>query len=252
MLMVKYCANISTLFSEFPFLERFGAARAAGFDAVEVAFPYEHAVPDMLDMLGRNELSLAMITCPPPNYTGGDRGFAAVPGREKRFQQDFRRTQRYAKALGARHIHIMAGVGAGPVALDVFLQNLRWAADIGSEQSLTIEPMSEAAVPGYFLNDCVQAAEIIKEVGAPNLGLQFDTCHAQQIHGDIGAVWELVKDHVTHIQIAQSPGRKSPDQTGLIDMQAFVKQVVKDGYKGWIAGEYVPDGMTRNELAWVG
>jgi len=161
----------------------------------------------MLDMLGRNELSLAMITCPPPNYTGGDRGFAAVPGLETRFQQDFRRTQRYAKALGARHIHIMSGVGAGPDALRTYLENLRW--------------------------DCVQAVEIVKEVGAPNLGLQFDTCHAQQIHGDVFGVWSLVKDYVTHVQIAQSPGRKSPDQPGQIDTQAFVKQIVKDGYKGY-------------------
>lgn len=249
--MTKFCANISTLFSEVPFLERFGAARSAGFGAVEVAFPYDHAVPDMLDMLGRNELSLAMITCPPPNYTGGDRGFAAVPGLETRFQQDFRRTQRYAKALGARHIHIMSGVGAGPDALRTYLENLRWAAAHAPDHSLTIEPMSDAAVPGYFLNDCVQAVEIVKEVGAPNLGLQFDTCHAQQIHGDVFGVWSLVKDYVTHVQIAQSPGRKSPDQPGQIDTQAFVKQIVKDGYKGWIAGEYTPEGMTRSELAWV-
>lgn len=249
--MAKFCANISTLFSEFPFLERFGAARSAGFDAVEVAFPYDHAVPDMLDMLGRNELSLAMITCPPPNYTGGERGFAAVPGQSARFQQDFRRTQRYAKALGATHIHVMAGVSNGPVALDAFLGNLRWATEHAAHQSLTIEPMSESAVPGYFLNDCIQAVEIIKEVGAPNLGLQFDTCHVQQIHGGVAEIWPMVKDYVTHVQIAQSPGRKSPDQAGLIDLQAFVKCIVKEGYKGWIAGEYVPDGMTRNQLAWV-
>lgn len=232
-------------------MERFGAARSAGFEAVEVLFPYNHPVPDMLDMLGRNELSLIMMTCPPPNYTGGDRGFAAMPGREKRFQQDFRRTLRYARALGARHIHIMAGTGKGPDALATFLENLRWAADFAETQSLTIEPMSSETVPGYFLNDCIQAIEIIKEVGAPNLGLQFDTCHVQQIHGDVGAIWTKVKDHVTHVQLAQSPGRQSPDASGEIDLKGFVKQIVKDGYKGWIAGEYVPDGITENSLNWA-
>jgi hydroxypyruvate isomerase len=249
--MAKYCANLSTLFSEFPFLERFGAARSAGFEAVEVLFPYDHPVPEMLDMLGRNELSLAMITCPPPNYTGGDRGFAAVPGRETRFQQDFRRTHRYAKALGAKHIHIMAGVAGGPDALVTFIANLRWAAEFAPDQSLTIEPMAADIVPGYFLNDCVQAIEIIKEVDAPNLGLQFDTCHAHQIHGDLNDVWTRVKDRVSHVQLAQSPGRKSPDVAGEIDMAGFVKQIKKDGYKGWIAGEYTPEGLTNGCLGWM-
>lgn len=248
---MKYCANISTLFSEFPFLERFGAARSAGFAAVEIPFPYDHPVPDILDRLGRNELSLAMITCPPPNYTGGDRGFAAVQGQEQRFQQDFRRTHRYAKALGATHIHIMAGVAAGPQALQTYMTNLRWAAEFAPDQSLTIEPMSDFAVPGYFLNDCVQAIEILKEVDAPNLGLQFDTCHAHQIHGDVADIWEIVSHRTVHVQLAQSPGRKSPDQDGDIDMAAFVKRIAKDGYKGWISGEYIPDGMTRNELDWM-
>jgi len=250
-LMTKYCANLSTLFPELPFLERFGAARSAGFEAVEVLFPYEHPVPDMLDMLGRNELSLAMITCPPPNYTGGERGFAAVPGREARFQQDFRRTLRYAKALGAKHIHIMAGVAAGPEALQTFVANLRWAAEFAPDHSLTIEPMAGAAVPGYFLNDYVQAIEIIKEVDVPHLGLQFDTCHACQIHGDVADIWERVKDHVTHIQLAQSPSRSSPDVAGDIDFVKFGKQIKKDGYKGWVSGEYTPDGLTGSSLNWM-
>jgi hydroxypyruvate isomerase len=250
--MAKYCANLSTLFPEFPFLERFGAARSAGFEAVEVLFPYDHPVPDMLDMLGRNELSLAMITCPPPNYTGGDRGFAAMPGREARFQQDFRRTLRYAKALGAKHIHVMAGAATGPDALATFVKNLRWAADFAPEQSLTIEPMSEVSVPGYFLNDCIQAIEIIKEIDSDQVGLQFDTCHAHDIHGDLFAVWDRVKDRVTHVQIAQSPGRKSPDEPGGLNIADFVRQIKKDGYKGWISGEYTPDGLTRSSLAWAG
>ena len=120
---MKTCANLTMLFTELPFLERFGAARSAGFDAVEVLFPYDIAVPDMLDMLARNELPLALINCPPPNYAGGARGFAAVVG--SRFQQDFKRAVRYAKALGAQHLHIMAGVAEGPEARACFVENLR-------------------------------------------------------------------------------------------------------------------------------
>ncbi len=248
--MIKYCANLSTLFPELPFLERFGAARSAGFGAVEVLFPYDHPVPDMLDMLSRNEQSLAMITCPPPNYTGGERGFAAVPGREARFQQDFRRTLRYAKALGAKHIHVMAGAAAGPDALATFVANLRWATAFAPEQSLTIEPMANIAVPGYFLNDYVQALEIIKEVRAPHLGIQFDTWHAFQIHGNVADIWAHVKNYVTHIQFAQSPSRNSPDVAGDIDFTSFMKQIKKDGYKGWVSGEYTPDSLTGSSLNW--
>ena len=123
---MKSCANLTMLFADLPFLERFGAARAAGFRGVEVLFPYDVAVPDMLDMLARNELPLALINCPPPNYTGGERGFAAIAG--ARFRQDFKRSLRYASALGAQHLHIMAGVAEGAGARACFIENLRWAA----------------------------------------------------------------------------------------------------------------------------
>jgi len=229
------------MFAELPFIERFGAARSAGFEGVEIPFPYDVAVPDILDMLARNALDIVMIACPPPNYTGAARGFAAVPGQQDRFQRDFRRTHRYAKALGVKHIHIMAGVADGPEAADVFIENLRWAKAEAPKQSLTIEAMAAVDVPGYYLNDVLQAAEIAREVGG-DVGVQFDVAHAHQIHGDVLGIWADVADVVSHIQVAQMPGRSHPSTAGDIDITAFLKAVNAAHYKGWIAGEYTGEG----------
>lgn len=248
---MKACANLSTLFADIPFLERFGAARTAGFAGVEIPFPYDHAVPVLLDLLGRNNLDPVMITCPPPNYTGADRGFAAVPGGKDRFQRDFKRTLRYAKALGVRHIHIMAGAVRGPEARETLIDNLRWATSEAPEQSLTIEPKCHDDVPGYYLNNCHKAADIVKEIEAENFGIQFDTHHVQQIHGNIVDVWEAVHPFVRHVQIAQSPFRSAPDQPGDIDIAAFIKALKTSNYKGWMSGEYVAPLESKTHLFWI-
>ena len=248
---MKACANLSTLFADIPFLERFGAARSAGFSGVEIPFPYDHAVPVMLDLLARNDLTPVMITCPPPNYTGADRGFAAVPGAQDRFRRDFRRTLRYAKALGVRHIHIMAGVVRGPEARETLIENLRWATAEAPDQSLTIEPKCHDDVPGYYLNNCFKAADIVKEIGSEKLGVQFDTHHIHQIHGDVEEVWDAVHPHVQHLQIAQSPFRVAPDQSGEIDIAGFLKSVKKSGYTGWTSGEYGAPFNAREHLFWI-
>ena len=246
--MPKFCANLSMLFGEYPLLERFGAARGSGFKAVEVLFPYDDPVPDILAMLSRNELDLALINCPPPNYTGGARGFAAVEG--SRFQQDFRRALRYAKALGATHLHIMAGVASGSRARTTFVENLRWAAGFAPDQSLTIEPINPEDMPGYFLNDFDLACDVIREVDAPNLRLQFDAYHAQKITGDVLATWSKCRDLVVHVQVGQTPNRSEPD-AGEIDYPDFFNQLDKDGYKGWVSGEYTPAGRTDEGLSWT-
>uniref|UniRef100_UPI00404772C5 hydroxypyruvate isomerase family protein n=1 Tax=Yoonia sp. TaxID=2212373 RepID=UPI00404772C5 len=245
---MKACANLTMLFAEMPFLERFGAARAAGFRAVEVLFPYDVAVPDMLDMLARNELPLALINCPPPNYTGGERGFAAVAG--ARFRHDFKRSLRYASALGAQHLHIMAGVAEGAGARACFVENLRWAVAQAPRQSLTIEPINQEDMPGYFLSDFDAACAIIKEVDAPNLRLQFDAYHAQKITGDVLGTWAKVADLVVHVQVGQTPDRTAPDQ-GDIDYKGFFARLKADRYKGWISGEYIPAGRTDLSLDWI-
>ena len=246
--MPKFCANLTMLFTEHGFLQRFGAARTAGFDAVEVLFPYDVAVPDMCDMLARNDLALALINCPPPNYTGRARGFAAIEG--SRFQQDFKRAARYAKALGAQHLHIMAGIADGAGAKATFTDNLRWAAAQVPEQSLTIEPINQDDMPGYFLSDFDLAAQIITEIDAPNLRLQFDAYHAQKITGDVLGTWARVRDLVAHVQVAQTPHRTAPDQSD-IDYAAFFARLDADGYRGWVSGEYTPASDTAASLGWI-
>ena len=243
--MPRFCANLSLLFTELPFLERFGAARAAGFEAVEVLFPYDDPAPQILDRLDAARLPLVLINCPPPNYSGGPRGFAAVPGGEGRFRTDFRRAARYAATLGAKHLHVMAGVADGPEARAVFARNLAWAAEAAPGLSLTIEPINHHDMPGYFLSEYDLAIEVLEEVAAPNLRLQFDAYHAHRITGDVLATWARVREHVVHVQVAAYEGRHEPDDP------AFLRRLDADGYQGWVSGEYVPRGRTEDGLGWM-
>lgn len=248
---MKFSANLSMLFCERPLMERFAAARAAGFDAVEVQFPYDTDAAAMGAELARLALTLVVINGPPPNYAGGERGFAAVPGGEARFAHDLRRAGRYARALGARHLHLMAGVAEeGAAARAVFVANLRHAAEALPGQSLVIEPINRGDMPGYYLSDFGLAAEIIAEVDAPNLGLQFDVYHAQRITGDVRGTWDRVRKLVRHVQIAGVPDRHEPEG-GEIDWGAVFARIAADGYDGWIGAEYVPRGRTEEGLGWM-
>lgn len=242
--MPRFCANLSTLFLERPFLERFAAARAAGFEAVEILFPYDVPVPEILERLDATGLPLALINCPPPNYAGGPRGFAAVPGGEERFRHDFRRAARYAAALGVEHLHVMAGVAEGEAARAAFVANLAWAAAAAPKQSLTIEPINRGDMPGYFLADYGLALAVLDEVGAANLRLQFDAHHARIITGDAHRAWEAVGARVAHVQVAGA-GRHEPDDPALLE------RMNRDGYRGWVSGEYHPHGATEAGLGWM-
>ncbi len=243
--MPRLAANLSLLFTELPFLERFAAARKAGFGGVEVLFPYDVPVPAMKDRLDRTGLPLVLINAPPPNYAGGPRGFAAVPGGEERFRSDFRRAARYAATLGARHLHVMSGAAEGPAARDTFRRNLAWAAEAAPGLSLTVEPINPHDMPGYFLQDFDQARAVIEEVGAPNLRLQFDSYHAHRLTGDVLGTWARMRDLVAHVQIGGYAGRHEPDDP------AFLRQLDADGYDGWVSGEYHPRGVTEEGLGWT-
>jgi len=248
--MPKFCANLTWLFTELPFIERIAAAAEAGFDAVEVLFPYDINVQDLVNALAAHEMPLALINCPPPNYTGGAQGWAGVPGSEARFERDFRRALRYARTLGARHLHIMSGVAEGEAARATFLRNLRWAAAEAPDQSLTIEPISVQAMPGYLLNDFALGRDIVESVAAPNLRLQFDTFHAGKITGDVLGTWDRVRDITAHIQVAQITDRGEPDR-GAFDFPAFFAQLDAEGYDGWVSGEYAPRKTTEAGLDWI-
>ena len=248
--MPKFAANLTFLFKELPFLERFEAAAEAGFDAVEVLFPYDDAASAVVRRLTASGLPMALINTPPPNWAGGDRGFAAIPGGQARFRSDFKRALRYAERLRPRHIHVMAGLASGQAAHDTFIENLAWAAALARGQSLTIEPLNQVDMPGYFLNDFDLAAQIIAAVNAPNLSLQYDAYHAQMITGDAMAVWERHKTITRHIQIASAPGRHEP-AGGNIDFPGFFARLDSWGYVGYVSAEYTPEGRTWDGLGWM-
>ncbi|SFJ36709.1 hydroxypyruvate isomerase family protein [Celeribacter neptunius] len=247
--MPKFAANLSFLFKEYPFLERFAEAKYAGFDAVEVLFPYDEPASEITKRLSDLNLKMVLINVPPPNYTGGERGFAAVPGLEDRFKRDFKRALRYANFLGTEHLHIMAGKAKGLVALKTYIRNLKWAAQEAPNMSLTIEPICDEAMPGYFLDSYDQAELVLENVAELNLGLQFDTYHAQMITGDAMATWERYAHWVRHIQIASPPDRHEPCK-GLFDFQTFFDRLDESGYRGWVSAEYNPKRRTEEGLDW--
>ncbi|SPH16673.1 Putative hydroxypyruvate isomerase YgbM [Defluviimonas aquaemixtae] len=248
--MPKFCANLSCLFTELPFMERFSAAKEAGFDAVEVLSPYDCPAQDMRDQLVWNALAFALMNCPPPNATGGLQGFAAIPGLEDRFRRDFDRTLRFAQVLKPLHIHVMAGAAEGPEAEATFIRNLRWAAERAPTQSLTIEPINRYDKPGYFLADYDTAAHVLDAVAAHNLALQFDSYHAHRITGDVMAAWSVHGHRSAHVQIAGFPGRNEP-LSGEIDYAAFFSRLDADGYQGWVSAEYAPAAATDAGLSWM-
>lgn len=248
--MPQFAANLTTLFTELQMIDRFAAAAEAGFTGVEILFPYDIAAQDLYRASAKTGLPIVLINAPPPNWAGGPRGFAAVPGLEDRFRRDFERSLRVAQALRARHIHIMAGRAEGPQALETLVANLSWAADRAPHASLTIEPVNDTDVPGYFLTDYGMAIDIIDRIAAPNLGLQLDTYHAQVITGDMQACWRKVAPLVRHIQIAGHPGRNEPD-VGTLDYPALFAELDDWGYRGWVSAEYAPVRTTQSGLGWL-
>lgn len=249
--MPKFAANISLLFTELPYLDRFEAAAEAGFEAVEILFPYDLAAKDTWRALVTNGLELVLINAPPPNYTGGTPGYAAIPGGEARFQSDIKRVMRYAEKLKPGLIHIMSGYSSGQVATECFVRNLQWAADFAPHQHFTIEPLNPISQPDYFLNDYALAVEILEQVDRPNIGLQYDSFHAAMIHGDALSVWDLYKDRAVHVQIGAAPDRAEPGQ-GETDFNSLFAAIDASGYSGWVSAEYTPSQpQTQATLDWM-
>ncbi len=245
---MKLAANISLLFPDLPIIDRVHAAADAGFEGIEILFPYDEDIRALTRALSTHDLPLVLMNAPPPNYTGGARGFAAVPGLEDRFRHDFWRVLRYAGELGTQRIHVMAGEGNGAAARQVFVENLKWATETAGDLPLTIEPLNPVSMPGYFLNDYDLAAGIIDAVDAPNLGLQYDAFHSEMIHGDAVATWDRFKAISTHVQLGSAPGRNEPDTPVF---PTLFKRLRDDGYKGWISAEYHPRGETTEGLGWM-
>jgi len=249
--MPRFAANISLLFTELPYLDRFSAAADAGFGAVEILFPYDVPAKETHRALMKNGLGLVLINAPPPNQFGGAPGFAALPGEEARFEHDIRRSLRYADELGAGLIHVMAGYVSGSKAKATFIRNLQWVADLAPKQDFTVEPLNAGDQPGYFLDDYDLAAEILDSVARPNVGLQYDSYHAQIIHGDAAGTWSGFSSLVRHVQLGAAPGRSEP-APGLIDFPTLFDAIDGSGYTGWVSAEYHPStARTKDSLQWM-
>jgi hydroxypyruvate isomerase len=257
--MPRFDANLSFLFTEVPFLDRFAAAARAGFGAVEFGYAYEFPVKELTARLADNGLEQVLINTPPGDLAAGDRGLGGCPGREHEFVANFVTALRYATALSCPRIHVMSGVvpeGADAARLAqhraTFVRNLRYATAEAKKEgiALTIEPINRRDMPGYLLTTQAEAHAIREEVGMDNLKVQMDLYHAQVVEGDLTTKLRRWRDHIGHIQIAGVPDRHEPDQ-GELDCYALFNLIDEIGYQGWIGCEYRPRDGTVPGLAWL-
>lgn len=247
--MPKFAANLTLLFTELPFLDRFAAAQRAGFEAVEFLFPYEHPAEEIAKALHDCGLPLALFNTPAGNWAAGERGRAALPETTPPFAEDLRLALAYADILRPNFIHVMAGIAQGDAAMASFCENLRHCCAQRPKQQFLIEPINPYDIPGYFLNDFTQAQKVLRDVAAPNLALQFDAYHAYRITGNLPHCWQQNRAQARHIQIAGHPGRHEPN-VGEIDYPAFFKTLDSQGYDGFVSAEYHPQTTTEDGLGW--
>jgi len=253
--MPKFAANLTMLFNEVPFLDRFALAREAGFDGVEFLFPYAYEAQQLAERLRRHQLQLVLFNLPGGDWNAGDRGMACDPRRLDKFRNGVATALEYALELGVSQLHCMAGklpAGLAPErARATYIDNLRYAADQLAPHniSLLIEPINHYDMPGYLLNTSAQAADIIAEAGCPNLFLQYDVYHMQRMEGELAATIRARLPLIRHMQIADTPGRHEPG-TGEINYRFLFRHIDQLGYDGWLGCEYLPASDTLAGLAW--
>ena len=254
--MPKFAANLTMLFNEVPFLDRFAAAGRAGFAGVEYLFPYEHEPNEIRRRLDEHGLTQVLHNLPAGNWSAGERGIASHPDRVAEFEEGVTRAIQYATALGCTQLNCLAGIAPAGVDQDraraTFVANLRGAArrlqDAGIR--LLVEPINTRDIPGFFLRTTAQALEIIGEVGSANLFLQYDVYHMQIMEGDLATTIEKNLDRIAHVQIADNPGRHEPG-TGEINYEFLFEFLDRIGYAGWIGCEYKPAAGTDAGLGWM-
>jgi len=246
----KFAVNLSTIFTEVPFLERFKKARDFGFSFVECQFPYEYSIEEIQQELKQHQLEMVLINLPPGNWAKGDRGIAADPTRIEEFKESVKQGIRYARALNVSKIHCMAGIVSGADPKAVYTENLQFAGKELAKHGLTllIEPINPVDMPGYYLTNIYQAAEILKAVNLPNVKLQFDFYHIERVHGQSHSIYQEYADIVGHVQIADHPGRHQPG-TGEMDYQQIL-QNLNYKYEGYIGLEYIPQGKSEESFEW--
>ena len=253
--MPRLAANLAYLFTERPFLERFAAAAAAGFAAVELQFPYDQAPSAVKAELDRHNLTMLGLNTPPGNAEAGEFGLACVPGREAEFATLFRKALDYAVAIGGRQIHVLAGKlppEQRPAGETVFIRNLMQAADLAADKGITllIEPINARDRPGYYLNRVEHAADIVAKAERKNIRIQFDFYHVQIVGGDLVRRFETHLPAVGHVQVAAVPSRHEPDE-GEVNYPAIFAMLDQVGYRGYTAAEYRPRGRTEDGLGWA-
>lgn len=251
--MPRFAANLSMMFTEWEFLDRFKAASDAGFDAVEFLFPYDHTPQQVGLALAGGELDQALFNLPPGDMARGERGVAAIPGREAEFRKGVETALTYARETGVRRLHMMAGLidANDPAAQTTYRAAIAHAADRLAEHDidLLLEPINGTDMPGYFLNDFDQAAAYVREAGRPNVRLQFDMYHCQLIHGDVSGKLAELYPLVGHVQIARADGRHEPDASGP-DYPRLFGELDSLGYDGFVGCEYRPQAGTLEGLGW--
>ncbi|WAC29344.1 2-oxo-tetronate isomerase [Ancylobacter sp. SL191] len=251
--MPRFAANLSMMFTEWAFLDRFDAAAEAGFTAVEYLFPYEYPPEAIAERLARNGLTQALFNLPPGDWAAGERGLAALPERFKELEASVETALVYAQATQVKRLHLMAGLADrhAPEACAAYRRAVIHAAGRLAEQGidLVLEPINGRNMPGYFLNDFNDAAALIAELALPNLKLQFDLYHRQIMHGDVTVALERLMPITGHVQIASVPERHEPGSGELNDAFLF-EQLDRLGYDGFIGCEYNPRAGTVAGLSW--
>jgi len=254
--MPRFAANLSMLFTEVPFLERFERAARAGFSSVEVQFPYEATAGAIRDRLVANRLTMVLHNLPGGNAAAGDRGIGANPDRVEEFRAGVAQALTYATTLGVPQLNCLAGIPPagtpGEVARATFVANLRFAAAAlkSAGLKLLIEPINNFDVPGFWLNHTALALSVLDEVGADNAFVQYDIYHAQRYEGELAATLQKHLPRIGHIQVADNPGRHEPG-TGEINYPFLFHHLDRIGYTGWIGCEYLPAGGTESGLGWL-
>ena len=254
--MPRFAANLSLLYPQHHFLDRFAAAAADGFSAVEYLFPYAYTPQELKQRLSDNGLVQALFNSPPGDWEAGERGIASLPGREAEFRSGVERALEYAQVLGNDKVHVMAGLLPSEDLRQrhqaVYLENLAFAASQAKAAGVTIliEPINTRDMPGFFLNRQDQAQAICKQVGADNLKVQFDCYHCQIVEGDVTATLRRDFAGVGHIQIAGVPDRHEPD-LGELNYNWLFDEIDRLGYTGWVGCEYRPKADTSQGLAWL-
>jgi hydroxypyruvate isomerase len=254
--MPNFAANLSMLFTEVDFLDRFTAAREAGFKGVEYLFPYSFNKQDLVDALQSNNLTQVLHNLPPGDWDAGERGIATMADRVDEFHAGVDQAIEYATALGCKQVNCLAGIapeGADPTVLkSTFISNLSYAAGRLGENGirLLIEPINTMDMPGFYLSTTTQALDILKAVGSDNLAIQYDIYHMQRMEGDLARTIQNNLATIKHFQLADNPGRNEPG-TGEINYPFLFSFLDSIGYQGWIGCEYIPATTTTEGLGWL-